>query len=108
MTSTIPTWNSIGQGIANIVSPIVRGCPPRAPSPARHERALGGEDARAGIIHALTLAGDRSVCCAAGKSVPLSALAAILMNRGIQHGDWEEIPEILKLSRPDIAVWLLT
>jgi SulP family sulfate permease len=40
--------------------------------------------------------------------VPLSALAAILMIVAYNMGDWEEIPEILKLSKADIAVWLLT
>jgi SulP family sulfate permease len=42
------------------------------------------------------------------KNVPLAALAAILMIVAYNMGDWEEIPEILKLTAADIAVWLLT
>jgi len=42
------------------------------------------------------------------KNVPLAGLAAILMIVAYNMGDWEEIPEILKLSAADIAVWLLT
>jgi len=41
-------------------------------------------------------------------NVPLAALAGILMIVAYNMGDWEEIPEILKLSPSDIAVWLLT
>src|SRR4029077_15412060 len=36
------------------------------------------------------------------------ALAAILMIVAYNMGEWHEIPEILKLSAADIAVWLLT
>ena len=39
------------------------------------------------------------------KNVPLAALAAILFMVAYNMGDWEEIPEILKLSKADIAVW---
>jgi len=42
------------------------------------------------------------------KNVPLAALAAILMVVAYNMGEWQEIPEILKLSGADIAVWLLT
>ena len=54
-------------------------------------------------------AGDHFICRAAGaKNVPLAALAAILMMVAYNMGDWEEIPEILKLSAADIAIWLVT
>jgi SulP family sulfate permease len=42
------------------------------------------------------------------KDLPLAALAGILFMVAYHMGDWGEIPEILKLSRADIAVWLLT
>jgi sulfate permease, SulP family len=42
------------------------------------------------------------------KNVPLAALAAILMVVAYNMGEWQEIPEILKLSGADIAVWLIT
>jgi SulP family sulfate permease len=42
------------------------------------------------------------------KDLPLAALAGILFMVAYNIGDWGEIPETLKLSRADIAVWLLT
>jgi len=60
------------------------------------------------MIHALTLLAIVLFAAPLVKSVPLSALAAILMIVAYNMGDWEEIPEILKLSSADIAVWLLT
>jgi len=42
------------------------------------------------------------------KNIPLAALAAILMIVAYNMGEWQEIPEILKLTSADIAVWLLT
>jgi SulP family sulfate permease len=41
-------------------------------------------------------------------NVPLAALAAILMIVAYNMGEWREIPEILKLTAADIAVWLIT
>jgi SulP family sulfate permease len=42
------------------------------------------------------------------KNVPLAALAAILMIVAYNMGEWQEIPEILKLGAADIAVWFIT
>jgi SulP family sulfate permease len=68
----------------------------------------GAKTPIAGIIHALTLLAIVLFAAPLVKNVPLSALAAILMIVAYNMGDWEEIPEILKLSAADIAVWLLT
>jgi SulP family sulfate permease len=38
----------------------------------------------------------------------LAALAGILFMVAYNMGDWAEIPEILKLTKMDIAVWLVT
>ena len=40
--------------------------------------------------------------------IPMPVLAAILMLVAWNMGEWREIPELLKLSRADIAVWLVT
>jgi SulP family sulfate permease len=42
------------------------------------------------------------------KNLPLAALAGILFMVAYNMGDWAEIPEILKLTKMDIAVWLVT
>src|SRR5712691_8826876 len=104
-----PNMELIGQGIANIVSPLFGGLPATGAiaRTATNVRA-GAKTPVAGIIHALTLLAIVLFAASLVKNVPLAALAAILMIAAYNMGDWEEIPEILKLSNADIAVWLLT
>ena len=40
--------------------------------------------------------------------IPLAVLAAILMVVAYNMGEWREIPAILKLTKTDISVWLVT
>ena len=104
-----PNVELIGQGIANILSPLVGGLPATGAiaRTATNVRA-GARTPVAGMIHALTLLAIILFAAPLVKNVPLSALAAILMMVAYNMGDWEEIPEILKHSWADIAVWLLT
>jgi SulP family sulfate permease len=104
-----PNVELIGQGIANIVSPLFGGLPATGAiaRTATNVRA-GAKTPVAGMIHALTLLAIVLFAAPLVKQVPLAALAAILMVVAYNMGDWEEIPEILKLSSADIAVWLLT
>jgi SulP family sulfate permease len=104
-----PNVELIGQGIANILSPLVGGLPATGAiaRTATNVRA-GAKTPVAGMIHALTLLAIILFAAPLAKNVPLSALAAILMMVAYNMGDWEEIPEILKHSSADIAVWLLT
>src|SRR5437764_510344 len=104
-----PNVELIGQGIANIVSPLFGGLPATGAiaRTATNVRS-GARTPIAGMIHALTLLAIALFAAPLVKNVPLSALAAILMIVAYNMGDWEEIPEILKLSAADIAVWLLT
>jgi sulfate permease, SulP family len=60
------------------------------------------------MIHALTLLAIVLFAAPLVKNVPLAALAAILMIVAYNMGEWQEIPEILKLTAADIAVWLIT
>jgi len=60
------------------------------------------------MIHSLTLLAIVLLAAPLVKNVPLAALAAILMVVAYNMGEWQEIPEILKLSAADIAVWLIT
>jgi SulP family sulfate permease len=104
-----PNVELIGQGIANIVSPLFGGLPATGAiaRTATNVRS-GAKTPIAGMIHALTLLAIVLFAAPLVKNVPLAALAAILMIVAYNMGDWEEIPEILKLSPADIAVWLLT
>jgi SulP family sulfate permease len=104
-----PNVELIGQGVANIISPLFGGLPATGAiaRTATNVRS-GAKTPVAGMIHALTLLAIILFAAPLVKSVPLAALAAILMIVAYNMGDWEEIPEILKLSAADIAVWLLT
>jgi len=99
----------MAQGVANIFSPLFGGLPATGAiaRTATNVRA-GAKTPVAGMIHALTLLAIVVFAAPLVKNVPLSALAAILMMVAYNMGDWEEIPEILKLSAADITVWLLT
>jgi SulP family sulfate permease len=41
-------------------------------------------------------------------AIPMAVLAAILMVVSYNMGEWREIPELLRLTKADIAVWLAT
>lgn len=104
-----PNVELVAQGVANIVSPLFGGLPATGAiaRTATNVRS-GAKTPVAGMIHALTLLAIVLFAAPLVKSVPLAALAAILMIVAYNMGDWEEIPEILKLSAADIAVWLIT
>ena len=40
--------------------------------------------------------------------IPLPVLAAILLVVAYNMGEWHEIPKLLRLTKTDIAVWLVT
>jgi sulfate permease, SulP family len=104
-----PNVELIAQGVANIVSPLFGGLPATGAiaRTATNVRA-GAKTPVAGMIHSLTLLAIVLFAAPLVKDVPLAALAAILMIVAYNMGEWQEIPEILKLSAADIAVWLLT
>jgi len=104
-----PNMELMAQGVANIMSPLFGGLPATGAiaRTATNVRS-GAKTPVAGMIHALTLLAIVLFAAPLVKNVPLAALAAILMIVAYNMGDWEEIPEILKLSTADIAVWLIT
>jgi len=104
-----PNVELMAQGIANIVSPLFGGLPATGAiaRTATNVRS-GAKTPVAGIIHALTLLAIVLFAAPLVKNVPLAALAAILMMVAYNMGEWHEIPEILKLTAADIAVWFLT
>ena len=104
-----PNVELVAQGVANIASPLVGGLPATG-AIARTATNIrsGARTPVAGMIHALTLLGVLLVAAPLAKWAPLATLAAILFVVAYNMGDWSEIPEILKLSKGDITVWLLT
>src|ERR1700730_13679518 len=104
-----PDVELMEQGDDNIVSPLFGGLAATGAiaRTATNVRS-GAKTPVAGMIHALTLLAIGLFAAPLVKNVPLAALAAILMIVAYNMGEWAEIPEILKLTRADIAVWRLT
>jgi sulfate permease, SulP family len=104
-----PNVELIAQGVANIFSPLFGGLPATGAiaRTATNVRS-GARTPVAGMIHALTLLAVILFAAPMVKNLPLASLAGILFMVAYNMGDWAEIPEILKLTKADIAVWLLT
>jgi SulP family sulfate permease len=60
------------------------------------------------MIHALTLLCVLLFAAPLAKYIPMSVLAGILMVVAYNMGEWREIPQLLKLSKTDISVWIVT
>ena len=99
----------VAQGIANIVSPLFGGLPATG-AIARTATNIrsGAQTPVAGIIHALTLVVILLAAAPLVRYVPLAVLAGILMVVAYNMGDWAEIPELLRLTRTDLLVWVVT
>jgi sulfate permease, SulP family len=104
-----PNVELIAQGIANVTSPLVGGLPATG-AIARTATNIrsGAKTPVAGMVHALTLLSILLFAAPLAKFVPLCVLAAILMVVSYNMGEWREIPELLRLSKLEIAVWLIT
>jgi sulfate permease, SulP family len=99
----------VAQGIANIASPLFGGLPATG-AIARTATNIrsGAQTPIAGVVHALTLVVILLVAAPLARYVPLAVLAAILMVVAYNMGDWSEIPELLRLTRTDVLVWVVT
>jgi SulP family sulfate permease len=104
-----PNVELIGQGVANIISPIFGGLPATGAiaRTATNIRA-GAQSPVAGMIHALTLLCVLLFAAPLASYIPMAALAGILMVVAYNMGEWREIPQLLKLTKTDISVWLVT
>src|SRR5580698_1470735 len=104
-----PNVELVGQGIANILSPLFGGLPATG-AIARTATNIrsGAKTPMAGMIHSLTLLAIVLFAAHLARFIPLSVLAAILLVVSYNMGEWKEIPELLKLSRFEIGTWLVT
>src|ERR1700756_1121504 len=104
-----PNVELIGQGVANVFSPMFGGLPATGAiaRTATNIRA-GAQSPVAGIIHALTLLCVLMFAAPLASYIPMAALAGILMIVAYNMGEWREIPQLLKLTKTDISVWLVT
>ena len=104
-----PNVELIGQGVANVVSPMFGGLPATG-AIARTATNIrsGAQSPVAGVIHALTLLCILLFAAPLVSYVPMAALAGILMVVAYNMGEWREIPQLLKLTKTDISIWLVT
>ncbi len=104
-----PNVELMAQGVANIVSPMFGGLPATGAiaRTATNIRA-GAKTPVAGMIHALTLVCVLLFAAPLTSFIPMASLAAILLVVAYNMGEWREIPQLLKLTKTDISVWLVT
>ena len=104
-----PNVELFGQGVANIMSPLFGGLPATG-AIARTATSIrsGAQSPAAGMIHSLTLVCILLFASPLVRFVPMAVLAGILMVVSYNMGEWREIPQLLKLTKTDISVWLVT
>jgi SulP family sulfate permease len=104
-----PNMELVGQGVANIASPIFGGLPATG-AIARTATSIraGARTPVAGMIHAATLLIVLLAAAPLASYIPMAILAAILFVVAWNMGEWQEIPQLLKQTKTDISVWLVT
>jgi len=104
-----PNVELVAQGLANIASPLVGGLPATGAiaRTATNVRS-GARTPVAGVIHAVTLLMILLFAAPLARYIPLAVLAAILMVVAYNMGEWREIPELLRLTKTDVTVWVVT
>jgi SulP family sulfate permease len=104
-----PNQELMAQGIANFVSPFFGGMPATGTiaRTTTNVRA-GAKTPIAGVVHALTLLAIIMVAAPLASSVPLSALAAILLFVAWNMGEWREFPRLKQFSPQYRTVMLST
>ncbi len=104
-----PNVELIGQGVANILSPLFGGLPATG-AIARTATNIrsGARTPVAGMIHAVTLLLILLVGAPLAGHIPMAVLAAILFIVAYNMGEWHEIGALLRQSKTDISVWLVT
>jgi sulfate permease, SulP family len=104
-----PNVELVAQGVANVISPMFGGLPATGAiaRTATNIRA-GAKSPVAGMVHALTLLCVLLFAAPLASYIPMAALAGILLVVAYNMGEWREIPQLLKLTKTDISIWLVT
>lgn len=99
----------IGQGIANIVTPLFGGIPATG-ALARTMASInnGGKSPVTGLIHAVVLLLIYLFLMPYAIYIPLSCLAAILVQVAYNMSEWRSFKYLLRGDKSDVAVLLLT
>jgi SulP family sulfate permease len=104
-----PNVELVAQGVANVFSPMFGGLPATG-AIARTATNIrsGAQTPVAGMIHAITLLCVLLFAAPLASYIPMASLAGILMIVAYNMGEWREIPQLLRLTKTDISVWLVT
>lgn len=99
----------IGQGIANIITPLFGGIPATG-AIARTMASInnGGKTPVTGIVHAIVLLLIYLLLMPYAVYIPLSTLAAILVMVAYNMSEWRSFKYLLRGDKSDVAVLLLT
>ena len=99
----------IGQGIANIVTPLFGGIPATG-ALARTMASInnGGKSPITGLIHAVVLLLIYLFLMPYAVYIPLSCLAAILVQVAYNMSEWKTFKYLLRGDKSDVAVLLIT
>ena len=99
----------IGQGIANIITPLFGGIPATG-ALARTMASInnGGKSPITGIIHAVVLLLIYLFLMPYAIYIPLGCLAAILVQVAYNMSEWKTFKYLLRGDKSDVAVLLLT
>ena len=99
----------IGQGIANIITPLFGGIPATG-ALARTMASInnGGKTPVTGIIHAVVLLLIYLFLMPYAIYIPLGCLAAILVQVAYNMSEWKTFKYLLRGDKSDVAVLLLT
>ena len=99
----------IGQGIANVVTPLFGGIPATG-ALARTMASInnGGKSPVTGIIHAVVLLLIYLFLMPYAVHIPLACLAAILVQVAYNMSEWKTFKYLLRGDKSDIAVLLIT
>ena len=104
-----PNVELIAQGVANVASPLFGGLPATgAIARTATNIRTGAKTPVSGMIHAATLLAIVLFAAPLASRIPMPILAGILMMTAYGMGEWKQIPELLRLTRAEIAVWLIT
>lgn len=104
-----PNVELVAQGIANVASPLFGGLPATgAIARTATNIRTGARTPVSGMIHAATLLAVLLFAAPLARHVPMAVMAGILMVVSYTMGEWRQIPELLRLTKPEIAVWAVT
>lgn len=99
----------IGQGVANLVSPLFGGISATgAIARTMSNIRSGARTPVAGILHSVTLLAFVLLAAPLANYIPLAALSAVLFVVAFRMGEWDNFREMARGTKSDLGVMLAT